>query len=161
MSEWDPERESYEPERDFRRDYVTPRLGHGERTPGRRRDDYERGVWSTGGSPREPYRPAYAEVPPPTVRPRPPMRGMHAGKGPRGYRRTDSRIYEEVCEALARHGGVDATDIEVTVQDGEVMLSGTVSDKATRRLAEDVAAECAGVRDVHNRLRVQHPASAR
>jgi osmotically-inducible protein OsmY len=40
------------------------------------------------------------------------------------------------------------------VDDGEVMLSGTVSDQAARRLAEDLAAECAGVRDVHNRLRV-------
>lgn len=154
MSEWDPERESYEPERDYRRDYVTPRLGHAERTPGRRRDDYERGVWSTGGDPREPYRRGYAEVPPPSVQPRPPLRGRHVGKGPRGYRRTDTLIYEEVCEALARDGDVDATDIEVTVQDGEVMLSGTVPDKATRRLAEDVAAGCAGVRDVHNRLRV-------
>lgn len=154
MSEWDPERESYEPERDFRRDYVTPRLGHGDRTPGRRREDYERGVWSTGGSPRQPYQRGYAEVPPPEVRPQPPKRGPHAGKGPRGYQRSDTRIYEEVCEALTRDGDLDASQIEVLVQDGEVLLSGTVSDKQTRRLAEDLAAECAGVRDVHNRLRV-------
>lgn len=159
MSEWDPERESYEPERDYGRDYVTPRLGQAERTPGRRRQDYERGVWSIGGSPREPYRRGYEEVPPPEVRPGPPARGLHTGKGPRGYRRSDSRIYEEVCEALERHGDLDASDIEVTVEGGEVMLSGSVSDKTARRLAEDLAAGCAGVRDVHNRLRVPDPSA--
>ncbi|HET8643948.1 MAG TPA: BON domain-containing protein [Vicinamibacteria bacterium] len=153
MSEWDPERESYEPERDFRRDYLTPGLGQTERTPGRRRTDYERGVWSIGGSPREAYQRGQAEVPPPEVRPEPPLAGPHSGKGPRGYRRSDTRIYEEVCDALERHGEIDASDVEVSVADGEVTLSGTVADRATRRLAEDVAAECAGVRDVHNRLR--------
>jgi osmotically-inducible protein OsmY len=155
MSEWDPERESYEPERDFRRDYVTPRLGQTERTPGRRREDYERGVWSIGGSPREPYQSAYVEIPPPEVRPEPPVRGgLHAGKGPRGYRRSDARIYEEVCEALSADADVDASDMEVQVESGEVMLSGTVADRVMRRQAEDVAAGCAGVRDVHNRLRL-------
>src|SRR5262245_20667475 len=109
MPEWDPEREKYEPERDFRRDYVTPKLGQEERTPGRRRADYQRGVWSIAGDPRE-------------------RCGMHAGKGPRGYRRSDARIYEDVCEALTRDGEVDASDVEVTVEDGQVMLSGTVAD---------------------------------
>ena len=82
------------------------------------------------------------------------QRGHHAGRGPRNYRRSDARILEDVCEALTRHGDVDATDIEVAVEGGEVTLSGTVDDRRTKRLAEDVAASCAGVHDVHNRLRV-------
>src|SRR5262245_7257391 len=146
MSEWDPEREKYEPERDFRRDYVTPKLGQAERTPGRRRNDYERGVWSIGGDPRESE---------------PPMRGAHAGKGPRGYRRADTRLYQDVCEALARDGDVDASDLEVEVENGSVRLTGTVSDEDMRRRAGDVTAGCAGVREVRVELRVTSPPSRR
>jgi hypothetical protein len=153
MSEWDPDRESYEPERDYKRDYVDQRVGQTERTVGRRRADYERGVWSIGGQPR-PQSPGRAEPARATPPPPSPGAGVHAGKGPRNYRRSDTRTYEEVCDALERHDEIDASDIEVTVENGEVMLSGTVSDRRTRRMAEDVAAACAGVRDVHNRLQV-------
>jgi osmotically-inducible protein OsmY len=139
MSEWDPEREKYEPERDFRRDYVTPKLGQAERTPGRRRDDYERGVWSIGGDPRESERPAH---------------GAHAGKGPRGYCRADMRLYQDVCDALTRDGDVDASDVEVKVENGTVLLTGTVPDPAMLNRAFDVTAGCGGVREVQNRLRV-------
>src|SRR4051812_8188267 len=37
------------------------------------------------------------------------------GKGPKGYKRTDDRIYEEVCEALMRSHEVNATEIGVKV----------------------------------------------
>ena len=158
MSEWDPERENYEPERDFERDYVKPKLGQTERTPGRRRNDYERGVWSIGGNPREASKPGSIELPPPEVRPEPPIRGTHAGKGPRGYHRSDLLVYEEVCEALSEDGDVDASGMEVKVEGGEVTLSGTVPERDMRRQAEDIAAACRGVRDVHNRLRVEEPA---
>jgi hypothetical protein len=143
MSEWDPEREKYEPERDYRRDYVNPGLGQGERTPGRRRSDYERGVWSIGGSPRE--------APPGETA----MSGAHAGKGPRGYCRADVRLYDEVCDRMERDGDLDASDIEVTVKAGEVVLSGSVSDDAARDRAQCVATSCSGVHAVQNRLRVR------
>src|SRR5262245_32238876 len=39
--------------------------------------------------------------------------GPHAGRGPRGYRRSDDRIREDVCDRLCEHGFVDASDIEV------------------------------------------------
>jgi hypothetical protein len=147
MSEWDPERENYEPESDFRRDYLTPGLGQADRTPGRRRSDYERGVWSIGGTPREQTQGGDHEAGPPAA-------GAHAGKGPRGYCRGDVRIYDEVCDRLERDGDVDASDIEVTVKDGQVMLSGTVCDEEARSHTEDLVASCAGVREIRNRLRV-------
>jgi osmotically-inducible protein OsmY len=128
MSEWDPEREKYEPERDLRRDY-----------PGRRRQDNQRGVWSIGGDPRGPEC------------------GAHAGKGPRNYRRSDQRIYEDVCETLTRDGGVDATDVEVNVSDGEVMLLGSVCDGDMNRRAEALTTSCPGVRRVRNQLEVKTP----
>jgi BON domain len=75
-----------------------------------------------------------------------------AGLGPRGWRRPDARIEEDVNEALTRDPDLDATDIEVRVEDGEVTLSGAVRDRSAKRRAEDDAEVCSGVRDVHNRL---------
>lgn len=80
--------------------------------------------------------------------------GPFSGMGPRGYRRSDERILEDVCERLTQHGQIDARDIEVKVQNGEVTLSGMVNDRRTKRLAEDVADSVAGVEDVHNQLRL-------
>lgn len=80
--------------------------------------------------------------------------GPHRGTGPVGYVRADARIRENVCEALTDHADIDASRIEVGVEHGEVTLRGTVPDRATRHLAEDVALQCAGVRDVLDELRV-------
>jgi BON domain-containing protein len=82
------------------------------------------------------------------------QRGPFSGRGPRGYRRSDERIQEDVSEALTQEGELDASEILVTVQGGEVTLEGTVPDRRSKRLAEDLADQ-RGVRDVHNRLRVQ------
>jgi hypothetical protein len=84
----------------------------------------------------------------------PGLQGPFRGRGPRGYTRSDEDICAEVCEALTRNGMVDATDVEVTVDDGEVTLSGTVDTRYQKRVADDIAASVRGVHDVHNRLRV-------
>lgn len=90
--------------------------------------------------------------------PQPP--GPHRGKGPKNFQRTDERIREAVSEALEIHDHLDATHIEVLVKGGEVTLSGTVEDRQTKRLAEDVTAAVSGVRDVQNQLRVGAPGAA-
>jgi osmotically-inducible protein OsmY len=82
----------------------------------------------------------------------------HIGKGPKGYSRTDERIQEEVHERLA-FGYLDASDIEVTVKNGEVVLKGTVHSKADRRIAEDAIEDVVGVKEVDNRLKVKRPES--
>jgi len=79
----------------------------------------------------------------------------HAGAGPKGWRRSDESIREDVCEALAYDGRIDATQIEVTVKDAEVTLEGIVLERDQKRLAEDLAAHVRGVEDVHNRLRLK------
>src|SRR3954466_880767 len=87
------------------------------------------------------------------------------GRGPKGYRRSDERIREEVCEALTYEPLVDATEIEVTVTDGNVTLSGSVNDRNQKRRAEEAVEHLSGVRDVTNNVRVnsgifgseQHP----
>lgn len=83
------------------------------------------------------------------------------GRGPKGYKRSDERIREEVCEILYMHPDIDASEIEVDVKEGIVLLSGTVDSRSTRRLAEDVIERCSGVVDVQNRLKVQPAPSAR
>jgi hypothetical protein len=60
-----------------------------------------------------------------------------------------------VCESLADDDQIDASQIEVTVRNGEVMLSGVVEDRRTKRNAEDCAYSVSGVRDVQNLLRVK------
>jgi hypothetical protein len=83
------------------------------------------------------------------------LRGVsYRGRGPKNWRRSDERIGEEVNERLTHHDGVDATDIEVTVEDGEVTLNGRVATRWEKRVAEDVVDLVSGVRDVHNRLTV-------
>ncbi len=80
--------------------------------------------------------------------------GNFAGRGPRSYQRSDDRIREDVNERLTADPRVDASDIDVRVQNGEVFLSGTVDDRRTRRLAEEIIEDLPGVRDVRNDLRV-------
>ncbi|NBJ09403.1 BON domain-containing protein [Microvirga sp. SYSU G3D207] len=81
--------------------------------------------------------------------------GLHRGRGPKGYRRSDERIHEDVCERLTEDPFIDASDIEVAVKDGEVTLSGTVSSRGLKRRAEDLAELASGVAHVQNNLRVQ------
>jgi hypothetical protein len=85
--------------------------------------------------------------------------GSYAGRGPRGYQRSDARIQEDVCDRLAAHAWVDASDMDVQVRDGIVILSGTVRDRAMKRMAEDSLESCSGVRDVRNELRAGEPAA--
>ncbi len=85
----------------------------------------------------------------------PQARESYAGRGPKGYQRTDARILEEVSDRLYDDPRVDASDIEVNVNEGEVTLAGRVRTRMEKWRAESVAASVRGVRDVENRLRVQ------
>jgi hypothetical protein len=40
---------------------------------------------------------------------------------------------------LTNHPEIDAAEIEVNAKDGEVILTGTVDNRRTKRMAEDVA----------------------
>lgn len=83
-------------------------------------------------------------------------RGRYVGRGPKGYRRSDDRIREEVHERLTMHPDVDASDIEVRVNEGVVTLTGVVEDRHQKRLAEDAVEDIFGVDDVRNELKVRH-----
>lgn len=80
--------------------------------------------------------------------------GPYAGVGPKGYKRSDQRILEDVSERLMADGHLDASGIEVEVRAAEVILKGTVPTRYMKRLAEDLSVSVLGVKDVLNQLRL-------
>lgn len=121
--------------------------------------DYDYGLDEYGAPAREPYyRRGYEDR-----RREPYFRGGHdrlaeggtyAGRGPRGYQRSDERISEDINDRLTDDAYVDATDIEVIVNDTAVTLKGRVDSREEKRRAEDIVDSVSGVRDVSNQLRV-------
>src|SRR5262249_35013803 len=103
------------------------------------------GNWNQGGWNRENWRDRSAMG----------MQGQYSGRGPRSFKRQDDRIEEDINEQLTRHPMIDATDIEVRVQDGEVTLQGHVDSRAAKRMAEDVAESVFGVKDVSNQIKIK------
>jgi len=79
--------------------------------------------------------------------------GGNYGKGPKGYVRSDERIREDVCDRLSDDDELDASDITVTVTNGEVRLEGSVLDRQSKHRAEDLAESVSGVQDITNNLR--------
>lgn len=87
--------------------------------------------------------------------------GGYRGLGPKNYARSDERIREDLCERLAEADDIDASDIDVSVRNGVVSLQGEVEDRWMKYRAEDLADNCAGVKDVQNNLHVMPQAVAR
>ncbi len=89
------------------------------------------------------------------------VQGPYTGYGPRGYHHSDERIKEDVCDLLTQSGEIDASDMEVSVKNGEVTLQGTVDRRWTKRAAEALADTVYGVADVHNELHIRGQGTAR
>jgi len=83
-------------------------------------------------------------------------RGPFYGRGPKGYKRPDERIREEVAEVISRQGFIDATDVEVVVETGVVRLVGSVPYRRDKRGIEHLIERVHGVEEVRNELRVNH-----
>jgi len=79
----------------------------------------------------------------------------HRGRGPKNYSRSDDRIREDVSDRLTDDPLVDASEIEVSVQNQEVTLTGTVASRNERRLAEESVEGVSGVKYVQNNLRIR------
>jgi osmotically-inducible protein OsmY len=80
--------------------------------------------------------------------------GSHMGQPAKFHRRSDDKIYEEIWELLTNNADLDASEIELHVEGGEVMLAGTVDSRDAKWLAEDLVNSVTGVREVNNRLKV-------
>ncbi|MDP2340807.1 MAG: BON domain-containing protein [Deltaproteobacteria bacterium] len=82
------------------------------------------------------------------------------GRGPKGYRRSDERIKEDVCDRIAALD-VDASNVEVEVSNGEVTLSGFVPERSLKYLIEQSIERVGGVTEIGNTLRVKNGAEPR
>lgn len=78
--------------------------------------------------------------------------GPHRGRGPAGWSRSDERVREDVCERLADDRFLDASDLEVEVTDGEVVLKGRARGRRDLQHAAAIAAQTPGVRQVRNEI---------
>lgn len=85
----------------------------------------------------------------------------YAGRGPKGYQRSDERLKEQVSDHLMDDDEIDASEITVEVKDGEATLTGTVSSRDEKRAAEQCVEAVSGVREVINQLRVKASDSGR
>jgi osmotically-inducible protein OsmY len=81
-------------------------------------------------------------------------RESHRGKGPKAYKRSDQEIHDDICERLTRHPAIDASLMDVDVEDGRVTLRGEVMDRRMKCLAEDIVDEVSGVKEIQNTIRV-------
>jgi len=59
-----------------------------------------------------------------------------------------------VNDKLSDDSHIDASDIDVSVNNCEVTLTGMVTNRWEKRHAEDLAESVSGVKNVENRLRV-------
>jgi hypothetical protein len=84
-----------------------------------------------------------------------------SGNAPKGYKRSDDRIREDVCDRLSERWDVDSQGIEVSVSNGEVTLSGSVPERGMKFRAESISDGVSGVSEVHNQLRIAQPSEGR
>lgn len=84
-------------------------------------------------------------------------RRTNQGKAPRNFNLSDQRIFEMICEALTEHPDIDASLVVVKVASGIVTLTGEVEDRASKKLAEDIAESITGVHDIFNYLSYNGP----
>jgi osmotically-inducible protein OsmY len=78
------------------------------------------------------------------------------GRGPKGYQRSDERLKEDISERLMSAACIDAREVTVAVEDGKVILQGTVTERRMKHRIEDMVDDCMGVKDIDNRIRVVH-----
>jgi hypothetical protein len=80
--------------------------------------------------------------------------GPLAGKDPEALTRPDSAIRAQINDRLALEAPFDTKDIEVTVKNHQVTLSGTIHSKKHRHLVEEIANSVSGIEAVQNNLAV-------
>jgi hypothetical protein len=83
------------------------------------------------------------------------VEASHRGKGPKGYRPSDDRLRERICERLTDDPFIDATDVDVSVANGEATLSGEVDSRQMKFAVEELVAGIYGITSVDNTIRVR------
>ena len=78
------------------------------------------------------------------------------GKGPKGWKLSDEHLREKVCEVLLHSHEVDASEMDVKVEEGCVYLQGNISSRGMKQVAEDLIGSIPGVEDVFTRLKIKN-----
>ncbi|HEU4627388.1 MAG TPA: BON domain-containing protein [Steroidobacteraceae bacterium] len=76
-------------------------------------------------------------------------------RGPKNFKRLDSRIRDDIAERLMLRDDIDSSDASVEVRDGRVILEGSVPERWMKFAIDDIAESVLGVREVQNNLRVR------
>ncbi|MCO6431529.1 MAG: BON domain-containing protein [Deltaproteobacteria bacterium] len=80
-------------------------------------------------------------------------KGRYYGVRAKPFKRSRFELTEEISEALARDARIDASEIEVNVNDeGEVTLTGVVESRMVKKMCVQLCESLAGVTEVHNKL---------
>jgi hyperosmotically inducible protein len=74
--------------------------------------------------------------------------------------RTDDDIKKDIIGQLSWDARIEASDIEVAIGEGQVILSGTVPTYRARRTVEEDIRAIPGVQAIRNSLAVKHPHAA-
>lgn len=81
----------------------------------------------------------------------------HHGKGPKNFRRRDESILDDICLQLFFSDEIDASNIEVSVENGVTTLVGTVSTSDMKSRTESLVRSIFGVTRVLSTLRTDRP----
>lgn len=76
-------------------------------------------------------------------------------RAPKGSKRSHERIREDICEELMHASDLDASEVEVAVREGVVVLAGKVPERSMKVRIEQIADRCAGGVEISNQIRVE------
>lgn len=71
------------------------------------------------------------------------------------FLRSDASIQSEIVRRIGQAPWLDAEDVSIAVERGEVVVTGRVEQKGTRLALLDLIGGCRGVRAVVDRLRIE------
>jgi osmotically-inducible protein OsmY len=76
-------------------------------------------------------------------------------RGPKGFKRSDERLKDDIAERLMYQNDIDVSDVSLDVKDSKVTLEGTVPERWMRFAIDDLAESVIGVESVENNVRVR------
>ena len=83
------------------------------------------------------------------------MQSRRYRRGPKGFRRSDERILDDIATRLMSRDDIDSSEVTLEVKDAKAKLGGTVPERWMRYAVDDIAESVMGVEDVENNVRVQ------
>ncbi len=80
---------------------------------------------------------------------------VYTGSSQTDQETSDTRIKQIINIHLLNHEHINVRDIDVSVNDGEVTLTGTAEDEHIKRIVEETVASIPGVAKIYNQIEVK------